>query len=514
MKNIKTLFLAGIVAVSAFSCTNLDEEIFSQITADNFFRTPEEFDAAVVSAYTSLYGSANHNSFWSIQEVSSDELAISQKGGDWFDGGQWLRMHRHEFNDKEEAFNNAWNFIFGITANCNRLIEQVELVVPADPAAETAKAKTIAELRTLRALAYYWLIDAYGNVPIVTSFSNADENPATNSRAEVFAFIETEVLASIPDLPAENIYSKVTQGVAHALLAKLYINAEVYIGTPKYTETIAQVDAIDALGHWALSANFFDNFNATNEGSAENIFAVPYDQVFATGFNLPVMTLHYSSQATYNLTAQPWNGYVTLQEFYESYEAGDVRREGILVGQQFSSTGEPLVDASYEKADPDDPEKPFDPDGETLIFTPEINELEPNALRQAGGRIAKFPYELGATENLNNDYPIFRYGDMVLLKAEALWRLNNGDANALTLVNSIRSRAGVAPLGALTADDLLAERGREMYAEGQRRQDLIRFGRFNDAWWEKNVSESFRTLFPIPDPQRLANDQLQQNPGY
>ena len=184
LKNIKSLLLAGVMSATAFSCTNLDEEIFSQVTADNFFQTQEEFDAAVVSAYTSLYGFAGHNGIWSIQEVSSDEMAITQKGGDWFDGGQWLRMHRHEFTDKEEAINNTWNFVFGVVANANRLIEQFEAI-------EGSEA-VIAELRTLRAMSYYWLLDIYGNVPIVTKFSGGDAEPATNSRMEVFTFVETE----------------------------------------------------------------------------------------------------------------------------------------------------------------------------------------------------------------------------------------------------------------------------------------------------------------------------------
>lgn len=519
-KNIKSLLLAGVMASTVISCTNLDEEVFDQVVAENFYQTPEEFDAAVASAYTSLYGYAGHNGIWSIQEVSGDALAITQKGGDWFDGGQWIRMHRHTFNDKEEAFNNTWNFLYTLVSNSNLLLEQFA-EVPDSP----DKARTVAELRTLRALGYYWLMDLFGNVPIVTSFSAAEDEPSNDSRATVYAFVETEITESLPDLPAERIYSKVTQGVAQAILAKLYINHAVYLGSESdatYQKAIDAVDAIDALGHWSLASDFFSNLVAENQGSTENIFVIPYDEVFAQGFNLPQMTLHYGSQETYNLVEQPWNGYVTLQEFYESYEANDIRRTAILTGPQFKSDGvTPVVDASAEEADPDGPE---------LNFTVEVNELEPNALRQAGGRIAKFPYELGATSSLNNDFPIFRYADMLLIKAEALWRIsgNPTDGTALALVNDIRDRAGVDPIttldGALSFDlaggsvpggELLNERGREMYAESTRRQDLIRFGVFTTKnWWEKTNNEAFRILFPIPDPQRLANANLEQNPGY
>jgi hypothetical protein len=135
-------------------------------------------------------------------------------------------------------------------------------------------------------------------------------------------------------------------------------------------------------------------------------------------------------------------------------------------------------------------------------------------LRQAGARINKYQFELGATENMNNDLPIFRYGDILMVKAEALWRLNAGNAEALALVNQIRMRAEVDPYTELTAENLLAERGREVFAEGYRRQDLIRFGKYNDTWWEKPVSDPSKNIFPIPQEQLNSNSNLTQNPGY
>jgi hypothetical protein len=139
--------------------------------------------------------------------------------------------------------------------------------------------------------------------------------------------------------------------------------------------------------------------------------------------------------------------------------------------------------------------------------------LEPNCLRQAGVRVGKYEYENGATSNLSNDFPIFRYADILLTKAEAEHR-NGNSAAALPLVNMIRMRAGVAEFGALTEDDLLAERGREMFWEGWRRQDLIRFGKFGDTWFAKPASDATKQLFPIPENQINANPNLTQNPGY
>jgi hypothetical protein len=140
--------------------------------------------------------------------------------------------------------------------------------------------------------------------------------------------------------------------------------------------------------------------------------------------------------------------------------------------------------------------------------------LYPQSLRQAGARVGKFEFALGATPDLSNDFPIYRYSDVLLMRAEALWRISAASAEALTLVNQVRARAGVNALASLTADALLAERGREMFAEGFRRSDLIRFGKYNQAWWEKPVSAATKNIFPIPQPQILVNPSLVQNPGY
>jgi hypothetical protein len=199
-----------------------------------------------------------------------------------------------------------------------------------------------------------------------------------------------------------------------------------------------------------------------------------------------------------------------LEDFYNSYEDGDDRKAvNFLVGQQYDASGNPLTDTGAE---------PTDPDGPPLIFTPHVNQLEPNAWRQGGARVGKFEYKNGATNNLSNDFPIFRYGDILMIKAEALCRKNGdwNDATAKALVNQVRARAGVADLSTLTENDFLAERGREMFAEAKRRMDLIRFGKYTDQWGFKTAPDDgeFRILFPIPFAQRNANPSLVQNDGY
>ena len=274
-----------------------------------------------------------------------------------------------------------------------------------------------------------------------------------------------------------------------------------------YAEAEEQIDLIINSGNYSLEDNFFASFNLENEGSSsENIFEIPYDRVFLQGFNFGVMTLLGPSQATFQFTEQPWNGYSSLQEFYESYDDGDVRLDGFLSGPQFEPDGvTPILDpARNQEIDPE----------EQVNYVPFVNELEPNGGRDFGVRINKWNYGLGATQHLDNNFGLFRFSDVLLMKAEV--RLRQGDAGAgLNYVNMVRTRAGVAPFGSLDEENLLAERGRELWAEGWRRQDMIRFGVFTSGTWAfKEPSEDFRNVYPIPATQIQVDQTLTQNPGY
>ncbi|TDQ14700.1 putative outer membrane starch-binding protein [Algoriphagus boseongensis] len=477
------------------ACQELEQEVLDGVTAEDIANSnnPNLVNVLKASAYSRIVGSwGGHNSIWSIQEVSSDEMAIPQKGADWEDGGQWIRMHKHTWNASEESFNNSWAYCYSAVGEINNLLIQYPDV-----------ASLNAELKVLRALVYMWLIDSFGNVPIIDETTTGG-NPTNATRAEVFAFIEKSIKDNIALLPETSLKSTINKMTAQAMLAKLYLNAGVYTGTPKWAEAEAAADAVINSGKYSLSSNYFANFSERNSGSTENILTLPYDQNNAGGFNLPQMTLHYLSQQTFNLQEQPWNGYASLEEFYNSYDATDVRRRSFLVGPQFASNGTRLIDISAEANDPDGP---------PLTFTPQINMLAPNAFRQAGARVGKFEFALGAGSSLNNDYPLIRYGEIILIKAEAALRQNK-PAVALAAVNQIRARASMPAYTTLTLDELFAERGREMFAEATRRSDQIRFGKWNQPWWEKTASQPFRALFPIPQNQINANPALKQNPGY
>jgi starch-binding outer membrane protein, SusD/RagB family len=540
---IKKITMLGI-GLTCFtqSCTNLDEELYSDLAADDFYKTDEQFIASLGGAYSSFAGLGNHFGLWTMQELASDELVITTKGGDWYDGGVLIQMHEHKYTVDNPIVNSAWGWIYGGINTANRLIYQFQVLAEEDPTKAESAEKYIAELRGLRAIWYYWLVDAWGNVPLVTDFLDTDP-PATATRAQVYAFVEselTDVIDLLPTVKGDETYGRMTKWVALAVRAKLHLNAQVYTGTAQWQKAADDAKEIIDAGLYNLESTYASNFLVNNQGSNENIFVYPYDKVFAGGFNWPMMTLHYASQGVYNLTAQPWNGYSVVEEFYNSYTdpaenpgpqgpvwlglavdanddripdtegTVDSRLSNFVVGPQYKADGTKATDPGFEGETAVAP----DPDGAPLNFTPQINELYPNGWRQGGARIGKYQYERGGTENMSNDFVVFRYADILLVRAEALWRLSSGSAEALTLVNQVRARAGVDPFATLDADKLLAERGREMFAEMNRRQDLIRFGKFNDAWWEKDPSAATYNLFPVPKAQRDVNPNLTQNPGY
>lgn len=542
-KRILTWILL-VPALLIASCTDLTENLNNEVTADQFFQTDEEFISALGDAYGSLTQYGGNAGITAINEVTSDEIVVGHKGADWEDGGIWIRLHRHTFRPSDDVINNTWNEFFNGVANANRLIFQFQTVVDAGDVSQEDADVFIAELRALRAFYYYILLDNFGNVPIVTDF---EQNPAETAqpssnfqegREQVFDFIESELLA-VADLVDDDVSATVGRAnkwVIHMTLAKLYLNAEVYTGTPRWEDVITQTDIIINSGNFSLTGNYFDNFSVDNTGSPEHIFTIPFDEIFLQGFNLHMMTNHILSQPAFNFGAQPWNGFQTVTEFYDSYidpdenpgPQGDVvgldplastvtgtqdeRLGNFLVGPLLDLQGNHILDAGAESSDPNGP---------PITHTPYLNELTPGNWRQSGARIAKYEMEIGLSgQQMNNDMVIYRYADVLLMKAEALWRLNESDQNALMLVNQIRQRAGVDDFDNLTADRLLAERGRELFWEVVRRQDQIRFSgetgnsRFNDPWWEKEQSDPFRNVFPIPNNQLESNPNLVQNPGY
>ncbi len=516
MKRFKLLQILTLgSAMVTFSCTKLDENLKDTWTDKNFLKNPSELAAAAVAPYGTLFNYAGNGGYYGLQELPTDEVMVPQRGGDWYDGGQPVGMHVHNYKATYDLMGN-WSTIYGGVSACNRLLANP--FISADVALS-------AELKVLRAYFYWNLLDLWGNVPLVTALG---ESKPQSTPSQVYAFIESEITTNASALPKKSdasTYGRLTYYAAQAILAKLYLNAAVYTGTPQWDKAIAASDEIINSGFFNLEASFASTFAANNNGSKEHIFVIPFDHLYGQGFPLDQMTLHYSSQLTYNMQSQPWNGFCSLEDFYNSFDPTDKRKAASFVtGTQYSADGiTPITDASYESVSPNanDPNAIIDPDGATVTFTPHVNELFPNALRQSGARIGKFGFYVGMTPNLDNDFPLYRYADILLTKAEALFNKNGyGDGVGLGLVNQVHTRAGLAAYGSITATELLAERGREMFSECWRRNDLIRFGQYGRVWFGKTGpdADSHWNLFPIPASQILATagtpTALVQNPGY
>lgn len=519
--NNKTKIFLFLVPALLFAACDVEENLVGE-----FNERPEEPEAGVdpctgsvqgaggleylwlSSAYGTLFnsGTANHGSYFSIQGVSSDEMAIPAKGGDWFDGGIWIDMHKHEYTPSNGPLDGTWIAQYDAIAEIND-------IMPAYlPGGANPNAQYEAELTVLRAFYYYRLLDTYGRVKLVTSVG---VDVPQSSRADVYNFVVSELTTAIDsgdllDVAGNN--AMITESVARGILARVYLNAEIYTGTPQWAEVITHTDAIINTGNYNLEPNYADVFKPDNDNSSENIWVVPYDQTTGGGMNIAQMTLHYGSQQTFNLAEQPWNGYAALEEFYNSYDAADERKaNNFLVGPQTTPDGKPVIDFASETTDPE----------LQLNYKPEINEVFPNANRDGGARLFKFSFAQCQRANMNNDYPLIRYADVLLMKAEAVARNagNWSDPMTVSLVNQVRTRAGIPTVSSLTADSFLAERGREMFMEVTRRSDLIRFDKWGEAWWEKDASSAEHLkVFPIPLNQINASAssefKLTQNPGY
>lgn len=516
-KNVAVAAMMLALALPFNSCTDLDPELYSDLSSSNFPTGQGDIIGLYLSAYTRLFPMMNHNSYMSIQEVSSDEIVIPVRGSDWFDGGIWVRTHRLTFDPTDAQFNNAWVFLYQGVQQANLVIQTIE---NADAIQDEDKVAFLSEIRSLRAYWYMLLMDAFGNVPLITEDSDlTDLSPMQATRSEIFNYIESELVGAGPGLTRDKstaTYGKINYWVNRALLSRLYLNAEVYTGTSRIADAESMVDEIINSGVYSLTTDYFENFAADNDqgfaSTSENMWVIPYDApAIAGGFNIAQMTLHYNSQETFNLQEQPWNGYCSLSEFYNSYDDEDLRkgeygnhtvRGNFLAGPQVKANGDPVLDGTAD-----------DPGGEPLVYTVELNALEPNAYRQAGARVFKFEIPAGAPNTLPNDFPIVRYSEVLLTKAEALARQNKEGAEMM--VNMVRDRAGLDDLDQVSLDDILAERGRELFFEILRRTDLIRYGKFASGEWDfkTSVPES-RNLFPIPAPQLNANPNLQQNDGY
>jgi starch-binding outer membrane protein, SusD/RagB family len=509
MNNMKKIIItiAFLLMGSGFwSCTNLDEKVYSSIEAGNFFKNEEEVLMNEGRVYTYLISYCHYFNMWGTLTIASDEaICPFRETNLWWDNGVWVDLHRQDFASDLENTNNCWSFIFDGVSLCNQILYQLE----ESKVEFDTKPNLEAEVKIMRAWFYLNAIDLFGNVPIVTDFTDT-QLPEQSSRKEVFDFVESEIQNNadlLQDYPTSSNYGRVTKAMAYAMLAKLYLNAQEWIGTPMWQETSDACDKVIGLGGLSIEPDYFTNFKVENQNSKENIFVIVYDNTYTSNswgqkLIFHQVCLHTLSQQTYGIVDFCWDGFCAMESLYNSYSDTDKRKKMWLEGPQYDANGNPLMLSSTRQ----------------LTYRPSVKALynpQDPALLDDGVRFAKYEYQSGLTGTMSNDYVIYRYADVLMMKGEALVRLNKQD-DALPYFNEIRERAGMPDYSAsdLTLDEILAERGREFAWEGLRRQDLIRFGKYTQAWFEKDAKDDHVKLMPIPYWAIDTNPNLQQNPGY
>lgn len=498
------------------SCTKFDVDMHSAYTEETFPKTPEQFVAVTGPVYTAARG--YFSDYFDLQTAGSDEVIIPTRGGDWFDGGKWRDMHMHTWSPSHEVVRNAWDWGFNAIGTCNRVLGVLENSEESDQ-----KDQTMAEIKTMRAWYYYLMMDAYGNLPLQTSFATEGELPTTTPRADIFAFIVGELeenLGLLSEEKSEATYGRPTRWFAHTLLAKAYLNAEVYTGTPNWNKVIEHTDAvITEGGMYSLQEDFLAQFTPDNGAQdPEPIFSIPFHAARATGNQLFNKVLHYSHRDTYGLSVNPWNGWSAQPDYFDLFDDDDIRKQQWLHGQQYNSVGQPLIYGDINVV--------IDPYAYNLLPGSDFDiGGADDGGRLAGARCVKyFPDKDQISNNANNDVIVFRLADVFLMKAEAILRgaTNGSIAEAVSAANQVRQRAFPAnpekhfTVSNLTLEAVYKERALEFTFEVTRRTDMIRFGKWEDAMLFKpaNASETYKRLFPIPATVMANNVNLDQNTGY
>lgn len=519
-----------ILLFSVVACTKLNEKFSGDLTPAQVSGSSSNVDALLKGVYNSMRTTfQDQTRVYCLWEMTTDELIGPTRGPDWDDNGVWRVLHAHKWDGENVRLREGFNDLSGTVFAATDLLRF-------SPTPQQA-----AEARFLRAFTMFMLLDGWDQVPYRDPGESVIQPSKVRKGAEALDYIISELNAIIPDLPAGGgagtNRARANKDAARVLLMKCYLNRGVFASTatrnaPTFSaadmnQVITLADAIINTGNYSFTPNYFDNFAPTNTTiGSENIFTQLNEAGISTGS--PTVRSRYHSAMHYKQNPQGWNGFTTLSDFYNKFEATDKRRGvnyptagappnpgnrvnvGFLVGQQYDWTNDTLL---------------RDRTGALMIFTPEVKIIETgNNLEITGIRAYKYPidYPNDGSGNTDNDYVFFRLADVLLMKAEAILRGGTGTAagtygsTPVALVNSIRTHAsrGASALASVTLDQLLDERGRELYLESWRRQDLIRFGKFLQPWQEKAQSDPKYLLFAIPNQQLAVNPNLKQNPGY
>lgn len=568
---IGSMLLSSILLASC----SLDETPRSKFSEEEAFSTPKlVYVNTVANVYSSigngLYGS-DGGSVHTFQEFSSDASMIPGRQGDWVDGGAWQNIFLHNFESSVSKYNDVWNNLYRVIGLANSSIDRLNKYLGEHP----EYAEYVYELRALRAVYYYYVMDLFGQVPLVVSSQVSANDVEQSNRSDVFKFVTSELAECIPhlsDSKSQNegeYYGRITKAVAYMCMAKCAINAPVYtiddttptsysafVGTDKSGKATASeeqgktvsemgkninitldgktrnawetavycADQIASLGY-RLQPSYADNFIVANQNSVENIWTRPNDCVNykIEDYNI-VRTLHYNHGGA--IGYEGWNGACSSKQQMLVYDYGTDNPDPRLKLNFYTDkdymeeTGKAVEDGAT---------------GKDLEYMPMAVKVDfsaaddPHAMKCAGARMKKYEFDKSATQqySFNNDLVIWRYADVLLLKAEAEYRMGN-KAEALTIVNEVRARVAATPRTELTLNDILNERMLELAWEGVRRPDQIRFCTFTEPTADRfkgvthNASagdynddtQGYTMVYPIPYAVLNLNKKLNQNPGY
>lgn len=512
---MKSKYIISILAGCALlfsipACTNLDEDIYDKIPSDQFGQTPAQINSIIAPVYKTFKKVWPGDLFLLTEESGDMAISPTRRGGDWWDGGIHMEMKLHTWTVRNNIVRDGWNAIMEGISTCNmiyNIIEHAEM--DAD-----LKAQTLAEIRGVRAYWYYQLIDNFGNGPLQLDYDDTSL-PGITPRAELYAYVVKE-LNEIKDNLREDVssssYGKFTKGAAYTLLAKMYLNAEVWIGTANWQGVVDACDVVMSLPY-VIEADWKTNFLVHNEVSREAILPITFGSA-DEGNKMHFRTLHYEGVKAVGINIVPWNGVSAQPDYVKQFDDADQRKEGsFLMGRQYDlNTGLILITAHGHELD-------HTIDIPMIAGTEREGSLWGEAEQHAGTRVNKWEFEVGLSNaDQENDYHIFRLADVYLMKAEALVRMGRDNAEATRLVNVIRERGfgnSDHNYASVTLDNIYLERRLELAWECYSRQDMIRFGTFLEPGFLRPTrTEQYRLLFPIPYVAFETNNQLVQNPGY
>lgn len=573
MKNFKHIAACAVMVLSLGACTDLNETLYDQVGSENYYNTKMDVIRATFRPF--------EHAFWSIgsrhvlNELTADQLITPTRDGWWNDGGKWERLHYHTWtvDDLGEA-QTEWNGCFQGILQCNLVIEDLSRFSPEDFGFSGAEFDNLkAQCRTLRAWFYIRLLDAFRNVPLVTTYSDRPNNPQADPET-IFNFIESELKDCTTLLVKKNglgtnanLQGQWTQAAAASLLVRLYLNAEVYVGQNRYDDCARYAEAIirGDYGDYQIADRWDAAFDWDNDACDEVIFGFPASKGYthwhydadSYGWTVPAKAADffndaksgighntkYAASPSYNLDGKLYDYELGMPiQNFRKYEGdkrmtlyrnlGNSRREGLFLFGYLEYTDD---EGKVKRLRA--PEQPYD-----LYLRDAVGRfqaLDPGKWpadktsklsvgdHNSGWHFVKYPfYDDNDPNQLESDFTEIRLPEIIYSLAEC--KLRQGDRNgAAVLLNSVRKRnydpeqydkVLYSPEGRVRLDEteMLAEWGREFFAEGRRRIDLIRYDKFNSgSWWDKTPDADKHTaLFPITRTILNSNSNLEQNPGY